>query len=525
MENSTNKSRTKQSAINASVSLVARVLTLILGFVSRVIFLKFLSAEYLGVNGLFTNVLTVLSFAELGIGNAIQFSLYKPVKENDREKIASLMRLYKWAYWSIAAFVLVVGVALIPFMDFIIAERPAIPENLIVIYLLFILNAASSYLFTYKQTLLVADQREYVVTIANSLSLVGQNIVHIVTLLLTRNYMVYLVSSITCMFLTNFLLSLIVNRQYPYIKNKKAPPLEKTEKKHIFRDIKALSISKIAGVACNGTDNIIITKMLGLLSVGLVSNYTLIINTMSGMLYSILSGVTGSLGNLNVEKNYQKNRRVFNELFLTSFLIYSVVGTCTIVLINGFIGEVWLRDEQYILPYTVIISLVLIGYQSGMNYAAYSFRTTLGYFDQVKYVYVATAALNIGLSILFCHWMGLAGIFFATTVSKLLTSEIADGYYAYKYGLGLSPVRYYLKWILYFALYAGNVAACYFTIGLIPLHGVIGFLVKGVACFAMSLGINCVVFCKTEAFRGVLQRMRQLLKTRRRKSGARPSEN
>ena len=524
MEKSTTKSRTKQSAINASVSLVARILTLILGFVSRMIFLKFLTAEYLGVNGLFTNVLTVLSFAELGIGNAIQFSLYKPVKENDQQKIASLMRLYKWAYRIIAAMVLVVGVALIPFMDLIITEKPAISDNLILIYFLFLFNSASSYLFTYKQTLLVADQREYVVTIANSVSSVLQNVVHILILFLTRNYLAYLISTITCNFLTNFFISTYVNRQYSYIRNKDAPSLEKAEKKHIFKDIKALSISKIAGVACNGTDNIIITRMLGIIWVGLVSNYTLIINTLSGLLYSILSGLTGSLGNLNVDKDFQKNRHVFNEIFLLAFFLYSVVGTCVIVLINDFIGEVWLRDEQYLLPLSVVISLVLIGYQSGMNYAVYSFRTTLGYFDQVKYVYVLTAILNIGLSILLCLWLGLPGIFFATTISKLLTSEIADGYYAYKYGLGLSPARYYLKWILHFALYAGNVAACYFTIRLIPLHGVIGFLVKGVACFTMSLGINCLIFCKTDAFRGIFRRMRQLLQSRRRRK-IQPSEN
>ena len=525
MEQTTAKSRTKQSAINAGVSLFARIQTLILGFVSRMIFLRFLSAEYLGVNGLFTNVLTVLSFAELGIGNAIQFSLYKPVKENDREKIASLMRLYKWAYRIIAASVLVVGVALLPVLDLLITEKPAITENLILIYCLFLFNSAASYLFTYKQTLLVADQREYVVTLATSISSVLQNVVHIVILFLTRNFLAYLISTITCNFLTNFIISVIVSRQYSYIKNKDAPSLEKTEKKQIFRDIKALSISKIAGVACNGTDNIIITRMLGIIWVGLVSNYTLIINTMSGLLYSILSGLTGSLGNLNVDKDYQKNRRVFNEIFLLGFFLYSVVGICTIVLVNDFIGEVWLRDEQYLLSLVVVISLVLIGYQSGMNYAAYSFRTTLGYFDQVKYVYVLTAVLNIGLSILLCYWIGLPGIFFATTISKLLTSEIADGYYAYKYGLGLSPIRYYLKWLLHFALYAGNLAACWFTIRLIPLHGLSGFLVKGVACFAMSFAINCIVFCRTEAFRGILFRMRQLLTNLRRRRKKHLPEN
>lgn len=512
------KSRTKQSFINSSVSVFARILTLILGFVSRIIFLKFLTTEYLGVNGLFTNVLTVLSFAELGIGNAIQFSLYKPVKENDYDKIASLMRLYKVAYRIIAVIVLVVGVALLPFMDFIIAEKPDISESLILIYFLFIINSSSSYLFTYKQTLLVADQSEYVITVINSISSICQNIIHIAILFLTKSYLAYLISTFSCNFITNFIISSVVDKKYSFIKVKSPLPLDKQEKKHIFKDIKALSISKIAGVACNGTDNIIITKMLGIVAVGLVSNYNLIISTASGLLYAALSGFTGSLGNLNVDKEFGKNRKVFNQLFLLSFLIYSTVGACTIVLINDFIGEVWLRKEEYLLPLTVVVSLVLIGYQSGMNFTAYSFRTTLGYFNEVKYVYVLTAVLNIGLSILLCHFIGLSGIFFATTISKLVTSEIADGFYAYKYGLNLRPIKYYIKWILHFILFVINVVICYYIVRLMTLHGIVGFIVKGIVCFILSATLNIMVFFKTEAFKELVLRIKNLFKRKTEKS-------
>ncbi|MBO7519733.1 MAG: polysaccharide transporter, partial [Clostridia bacterium] len=201
------ESRTKKSARNVAFTLIARVITLILGFISRMIFLRFLSTEYLGINGLFSNVLTVLSFAELGIGNAIQFSLYKPVKEKNLERIKTLMLFYRNAYRIIAAFIMTVGLLLIPALDFIVEKKPDISENLIVIYILFVGQSAVSYLFSYKQTLLQADQNAYVVSIGNSVTNIVQNVLHVVILFATRSYYIYLISTIVCSVLNNVILA------------------------------------------------------------------------------------------------------------------------------------------------------------------------------------------------------------------------------------------------------------------------------------------------------------------------------
>jgi len=505
------ESRTKKSARNAIFTLFSRIVTLILGFVSRIIFLRFLSTEYLGLNGLFSNILTMLSFAEMGIGNVIQYSLYKPILQNNTEKIKKLMRFYKYAYRIIAVAVAVIGVSLFPFMDYIIEGRPDIPESLAVIYFLFIANSAVSYLFSYKQTMLQADQNAYVVSVFNSITAIAQNVIHIVVLFLTGNYIVYLISTIACTVLNNLLLARFVNKKYPYLKEKNVEKLDRTEKKRIFKDIKALSVSKIAGVACNGTDNIIITKILGLSSVGLVSNYTLIINTLSGFLYSLLSGFTGSVGNLNAEDNIEKRKAIFDQLFMASYFLYGGICACIIILINGFVGEVWLGKEYVVEIYTVI-ALVLIALQSGMNYTAYTFRTTLGYFNEVKYVYILTAIINIALSIWWGKWIGLAGVFYATIVSKLVTCEIADGYYAYKKGLEKSPYLYFVKYVGYMLIFAVSTVACMVAVKFIPLHGLLGFLVKGLVSFLLFNGINIAVFARTEAFKGLMSKALRLIK-------------
>ena len=508
------ESRTKKSAINITFTFGARIITLILGFVSRMIFLRFLSVEYLGINGLFTNVLTMLSFAELGIGNAIQFGLYKPLKEHNIEKIKSLMCFYKKAYRIIALFVAVVGIALLPALDFIIESKPDIPESLSVIYCLFILNSASSYLFSYKQTLLHADQNAYIVSIGNSVAAIVQNVVHIVILYTTGNYLVYLISTISFTIITNAAIAIYVNKKYPYLTEKNINKLERNEFGRIVTDVKALSISKVAGIACNGTDNIIITKIIGLSSVGYASNYTLIINTMSGMLYAMLSSITGSIGNLNAEKDTSKREGVYNQILMLSYLVYSCICTCIIVLINQFIGEVWL-SEEYVVGMVTTVSLVLIAFQSGMNFTAYNFRTTLGYFDEVKYVYVATAVVNILLSILLGKFIGLSGVFFATTISKLITSEIADGYYSYKKGLNKDPKIYYVKLLGYYFLFGANTAICYFMINAISLNGIVAFLVKGTMCFVLTNLINVIVVFRTDSFRELVKKIKLILHRKR----------
>jgi O-antigen/teichoic acid export membrane protein len=309
----------------------------------------------------------------------------------------------------------------------------------------------------------------------------------------------------------------LANRKYPYLKDKEVAPLSSTEKKELFTNIKALSIAKVAGVTCSGTDNIIITKLLGLASVGLVSNYTLIINTMSGMLYSMLTGMTGSVGNLNAEEDLHKRKQVFNQLMMLSYLIYSSICACLIVLINHFVSEVWL-GAQYVIDMTTIVALVLIAFQSGMNFTAYTFRATIGCFKEVKYVYVATAILHIILSIILGLWLGLAGVFLATTISKLLTSELADGYYSYKRALKTNPVKYFIKLLAYYSLFAINALVCYWVIKFIEIGGVWGFLVKGGACFVLSNIVNILVLCPTGAFKGLLKKGKLLIKRKTRRS-------
>lgn len=215
------KSRTANSIRNILTGFIGQALVLGVGFINRIVFIRCLTAEYLGINGLFTNILSMLSLAELGIGTAIVYALYKPLAEHNEEKISALMQFYKKAYNFIGCVVGIVGLFLIPFLTKLIGEAPEIQENLYVIYLFYLFNTVISYFFTYKSSILIADQKNYIVTITNSVIVIGQCILQSIILIVTRNYILYLVCQAIGTIVYNLFISRISDKQYPFLKQKK----------------------------------------------------------------------------------------------------------------------------------------------------------------------------------------------------------------------------------------------------------------------------------------------------------------
>ena len=243
-------SRTKNVSINMVTALFCQVVNLCLNFVSRTYFIQALGAEYLGVNGLFSNVLSILSFAELGIGNALVFSMYKPLAVGDHQKLTSLMALYKKAYRIIALVVAVTGLLYIPFMEYTIKDHPNIPENLYIIYLLFLCNTVVSYLVVYKKSIITADQKNYIVLIASEIPHIIQIVAQIAVLIIYHSFIGFLVIQIAFTFVGNLACAIIANKKYPYILNK-PDPLDKEERSEIFRNIRSMAMYKFGSIILN----------------------------------------------------------------------------------------------------------------------------------------------------------------------------------------------------------------------------------------------------------------------------------
>ena len=370
-----------------------------------------------------------------------------------------------------------------------------------------------TYILTYKKSILIAYQENYIVSEVQQIASLIQQIAQMIVLCFTKQYILYLIIQILCTILNNIIISVVVKKRYPWINEKDGEELPQEVSKEIFKNVKALSISKIAGVVSNGSDNIIISKFVGLSSVGVASNYTMIINSLNGILWNGLSSLTSSFGNFNVDSTIGQRRKLFNELFLCSYWLYGFMTIGIITLANSFV-QLWV-GSNYLVPQGVVLALVLITYISGVNFPVYTYQSTLGMFDKMKIPYVLFAVFNILLSILLGKNWGLFGVYIATSITRLCTSEVSSGYYVYRYGLKLSPLKYLKKYVIYFLILILNILVTNYAVSLVQIAGIIGFSIKVVTCTVVCNAIYFVCFFRTTEFRNLNIRAKGLLSSRR----------
>ena len=287
------KTRTQYSAKNTTVAVFSRICAILLGYVVRIVFTHTLNENYVGTNGLFSDIINILSLTELGLGTGITYALYKPIEMSDIEKQKSLMQLFRTFYRVVAVAVLLIGLGLIPFMGKIIKDQPAV-DHLMLIYILYLINVASSYLLIYKRTLIDTHQLSYIGTLYQTCCWMVQDVIQIFILLYTGNFILYLVTNLFAILTGNILISKKADKLYPFLKDKNVQPLPKEDKQEIFRNIKAMIMHKVSTVVVNNTDNLIISAFIGIVAVGRYSNYYLIIGSVQQLLNQVFTGIAAS---------------------------------------------------------------------------------------------------------------------------------------------------------------------------------------------------------------------------------------
>lgn len=433
--------RTENSIKNIIMNFLYNILNYGLRFISRIIFVKTLAEVYLGVNGLLSNVLGILSLTELGIGTAIGYSLYEPLAKKDNDKISSLMQFYKKAYHIIAIIVLLLGLVLLPVLPYLIKDTADI-ENLNIIYIIFLLNMVIGYLFSYKRTLITSDQKKYKIVPHIMTFDIITSISQIFVLLIFKKYIIYLLIQSVCTILENIVINKYIDKQYPYLNDKKeVKPIDKFELKTIKDKVKALLLHKVGSYTLCSTDNLIISKLIGIVTVGIYSNYSLIMNMISSFIYLLITNVTSSLGNLIACEQPKKRLKVFNEMNFTCFVLYGISSVCFINLFNPFIKLVF--GENYLLSMSVVYIIVVNHYLTGMNNVVISVQTAGGLYEKDKYIPLIQSAINLVISIYLGQRIGLLGIFIGTAVSTLLPL-IVKPYIVYK-NIFKEKIGIYLK--------------------------------------------------------------------------------
>lgn len=475
-------------------------LGIIISFIARIVFLKILTTEYLGLNGLFTNILTILSLAELGIGLAMNFSLYKPLAEQNKEKIKSLMYLYKKAYMIIGFVILILGVAISPLLPFFIKEMPNIPENIYLIYILFVVNTGISYFFSYKRALIISDQKRYISTIYRYGFYFVLNVAQIIALILTKNYILFLVLQAIFTLVENICISIKADKMYPYLKEKNIEKLAIEEKREIKKNVFAMVFHKVGAILVNATDNIIISKFLGLVWTGLYANYYFIINALNTVIGQIFSSVIASVGNLGATEDKEKLYDVFKKTFFINFWIFGFCSICLYILFNHFI-TLWI-GEQYLISIGIVLILVIMFYMSGMRTSVVTFKEALGLFWYDRYKPIFEVVINLSVSIILVQKIGLAGVFIGTIVSTLTTVFWIEPLVLYKYGFKGNLLEYFK---LYFKYTIITIIVGAITILIINTLFTSTTIISFIGKLLLSIGIPnlCFVllFRKTEEFR------------------------
>lgn len=440
MENS----RLKNSALNFASGFLGRVLTILLNFAVRTIFIYCLNEAYLSVNGLYSNILTVLSLAELGFGSAMVYRMYAPVAVKDYQKTAALLQFYKKIYIIIGVVIFLLGLCVIPFMDYIIKDKPDI-SGLTLYYILFLVNTSISYWFSsYKASVLYADQKEYIKTNVQNTMAILQSGLQIVLLLLFRKYLLYLLIQLAGNIFLNLYVAHLVDKRYPEIQTYQGASLSAEERVQIRKDTEALVLSRFGHVALNGTDNIIVSAVVGVLWVGRLSNYTLICDSVTSVLCQITAAITGSLGNFFATEDKHAGYALFKKVEFLNFWLYGFSFIALVTLLDPFV-QIW-AGERFVLGLPISIAIAINFFVAGYMNTLWVFRSTIGLFKQGKFRPILVAILNIILSIFLGKLWGVFGVLFATFLSRAAISLWYDPLILHRYGFEVSCKPFFARY-------------------------------------------------------------------------------
>lgn len=499
--------RSENSMKNFLVGIGGQIITLILGFVSRSLFLLILSIDYLGVSGLFSSILTMLSFAELGVGTAIIYSLYKPLAENNKDEILALMNLFKKVYRIIGIVVFAAGTACAPFLNFFIKDRKGI-DNLELIYMLFVIQTAASYFFSYNRSLITADQKAYKLVKIDYAYKILHVLLPIIILVISKNYIAYLLTQIVTTILWNIIVYFKVRNLYPILKTNQKPTLSADVKKAIIKNTAALLIYKIAIVVTAGTDNILITYFFDLAAVGLCSNYTLIIQNITGIVSQGINSITASIGNLSSTESNDKKHSIFKVVFFINFWIYGFAAIGLFFCAGPLVATVF--GQQYVIKQGVLAPMVLGFFILGMQGATSIFRDAQGLFWYGKLRPLAQTIINLGASILLAViTKDVSAIFWGTVISRLATSFWYDPLVVFKHGFQMPVGGYFKRYGGYVALLSVAFVLCYLAISFVHVSSaLLTLIIRVMICTVIVNGWFFITLSRTQEFsylRGVLK--------------------
>ena len=503
--------RVKNTVRNIFFGYLGTVITALLGFIARKIFIMRLSDTLLGVNEFYTGILSALSLAELGIGTALNFSLYKPIAEDDTETIKSYMALYKKAYRIIAMAVGVIGLAIAPFLPYIVKDRGDVTiTDLTLYYLIFLFNSATSYLVAYKYSLVNAQQKSYIQTNITTVTKMFSVTAQIVVLFLTSNFYAYLLTDAVVQLLQKVVVSRYLNKMYPYLEDKNVRPLTKEQTDSVKEKTASLLWLKIGDTARLQTDSIIITAFIDVGTTGLVGNFNMVINTISSFVNTIFNAALPGFGNLIATETKKRQYEMFKIYRFFAVWIYGFSAVGFYILLSPLIvilyGSRWAM-AQYILAW-----IVLEYYLKGERIVVNNFKTAAGKFEQDKYLAMIQGFVNLVISIVLAIKIGLVGVYIGTVVSGLIANFVRP-VIIYHDCFDMKAREYFIDSVKYHSVLLVTLLLCVF-LGkyTLPSITILTFIITGIMITVVYNLIFLLIFGRSSELKyliGIVKRRKK----------------
>lgn len=469
--------RMRNSFFNSMSSVLVLFTSTILSFVLRTYFIKILGEQCLGLDGLYTNILSLLSISELGFAMVISFSLYKPLAEKNQDKINKLMSFYKDIYRIMAFIVLGISIVFLPFLKFMVKDY-TVNYNIYFIYLLYVGDSVFSYFTSYKAILIEADQKKYLLTPIRIVFNVLTYGLQFIILLLTKNLVYYLVVRLVFRQFENIAINIFVSKRYPDVDFNCKKKVDKEDIDKIKENVNGVLFHKLGNYAVNGTDNILISSIINISVAGLYTNYLSLITIIKSLINGVITSATSSFGNLNVTDSIETKYNIFN---IINFVCFFVTGMFTIgiyFLMNVFI-EIWI-GSSFLLNSSCVFFIAINFYLISMLQPIDTVKNSTGLYYIDRFVPIVQAIINLVLSFLLGRIFGLVGILASTTISYLVTVSWSKVIVIYKHVFEKSVSYYFKKQFLNILTLFMSVLILHFIYSRISIQNLyILFLVKG----------------------------------------------
>lgn len=432
----------KKGKLNVSISIIFKLITMVMAIVVKVALVDVCGNEVNGLNALYLSIIGVLSVAELGVGSAITFCMYKPIVDGDNQTVSALYQLFRKLYLVIAAIIFCGGLAVMPALRFLAKDYAEIDVNMYVTFLLVLFSVTATYLFSSKTSLINAYKNNYITTAITQGGLVFQYVLQLIVLYITHSFVVYLVCRIISVAVQWILTEFVTKKKHSDIVQTKAK-LDRHTKHSVMKSIKAMFMHKIGYVLVNTVDSVIISAFVGVVSLGEFSNYTMILTSMTGVLTLIFSSLTSVIGHLCVEEDKETAKKYCESFHLLNFIIATFFFLGYYAVVDNLIAILFSSD----LVVTKDISFVITmnGFVQFMRRSTLTFRDATGSFYGDRWKPLIEGVFNIVLSIILVNFIGVVGVLVATIITNLIICHIVEPYVLYKNAFSISPKGFYLK--------------------------------------------------------------------------------